>query len=507
MAGKVYLVGAGPGDPGLVTMKGVECLREADVVVYDRLVNGHLLDNASDGAERIYVGKMPGSKAMEQDEINDLMVARAKDGATVVRLKGGDPFVFGRGGEEVQALAEADVPFEVVPGVTSAIAAPAYAGIPLTHRGVASSFTVVSGAEDPSRDAPGTDWSALARSRSTLVVLMGWETRERVFESLMDAGMNPSTPAALVQWGTTPQQRKIVSTLSSIAREGEKAGISAPVVAVIGNVVGLHKQGAWFDRSPLFGKRVLVTRSRSQASVLVKLLQREGAQPLELPAIQVSPIPDNTNLDAALKEVASYDWVIFTSTNAVEIFFAGMKALGMDSRALAGTKIAAIGKSTASALSQQGIRPDILPEEFSSEGLVASMSAVDLAGRRVLLPRGTLADEVLPTGLQKLGAEVDDVGIYTTTAPEGAAGKAGKIWVRGRVDAALFTSASTVSNLLDLLGGDKGFLKGVRVGCIGPVTAAAARARGLDIAFVAQEHTIEGLVNSLRDFYAREEKD
>ena len=283
MGGKVYLVGAGPGDPGLITTKGVECLREANVVVHDRLVNAQLLENAAAEAERIYVGKKPGSKAMEQEEINDLLVARAKDGDTVVRLKGGDPFVFGRGGEEMQALAAAEVPFEVVPGVTSAIAAPAYAGIPLTHRGVASSFTVVSGAEDPSRDSPGTDWSALARSGGTLVVLMGWGARERVFESLIDGGMDPATPAALVQWGSTPQQRKVVGKLSSIAREGEKAGISAPVVAVIGDVVGLHEQGAWFDRSPLFGKRVLVTRSRSQASVLVSAkllspLREEGAK-------------------------------------------------------------------------------------------------------------------------------------------------------------------------------------------------------------------------------------
>jgi len=506
MAGKVYLVGAGPGDPGLITMKGVDCLREADVVVYDRLVNDQLLDNAAEVAERIYVGKKVGSKAMEQEEINELMVARAKGGATVVRLKGGDPFVFGRGGEEVQALAQAEIPFEVVPGVTSAIAAPAYAGIPLTHRRVASSFTVVSGTEDPSRDGAGTDWSALARSGSTLVVLMGWDSRERVFESLIDAGMEPSTPAALVQWGSTPRQRKVVGNLSSIARDGEQAGISAPVVAIIGDVVGLHEQGGWFDKSPIFGKRVLVTRSRSQASTLVKLLQREGAQPVELPAIQVSPIPDNAALDAALKNMASYSWVVFTSANAVEIFFGRMMALGLDSRALGGTKIAAIGKSTASSLNGQGIRPDILPVEFSSQSLVAAMSTSDLAGKRVLLPRGTLADDSLPRGLQELGAQVDDVGIYDTTVPEGAAGKARDLLSQGRVDVATFTSASTVTNLLDLLNGEKGLLDGVHVGCIGPVTASAARERGLDIAFVAQEHTIEGLVDALKDFCDREEK-
>ena len=490
----------------MITMKGVECLREADVVVYDRLVNSELLDNAAEGAERIYVGKKVGSKAMEQEEINQLMVARAMSGATVVRLKGGDPFVFGRGGEEVQALAQAEIPFEVVPGVTSAIAAPAYAGIPLTHRRVASSFTVVSGTEDPSRDGAGTDWSALARSGSTLVVLMGWDTRERVFESLIDAGMEPSTPAALVQWGSTSRQRKVVGSLSSIARDGEQAGISAPVVAVIGDVVGLHEQGAWFDKSPIFGKRVLVTRSRSQASTLVKLLQREGAQPVELPAIQVSPIPDNAALDVALKNMASYSWVVFTSANAVEIFFGRMMALGLDSRALGSTKIAAIGKSTASALHGQRIHPDILPVEFTSQNLVDSMSTVDLHGKRVLLPRGTLADDSLPQGLQEMGAQVDDVGIYDTTVPEGAAGKARDLLSQGRVDVATFTSASTVTNLLDLLNGEKGLLDGVHVGCIGPVTASAARERGLDIAFVAQEHTIEGLVDALKDFCDRGEK-
>ena len=505
MAGKVYLVGAGPGDPGLITMKGMECLRDANVVVYDWLVNHELLDNVADDAECIYAGKRAGGKAMEQEEINKLMVSRAKDGAMVVRLKGGDPFVFGRGGEEVQALAQAGLPFEVVPGVTSAIAAPAYAGIPLTHRGVASSFTVVSGSEDPSKDTPGIDWNALARSGGTLVVLMGWNTREAVFESLMAAGMDPSTPAALVQWGTTPQQRKVIGTLGSIVRQGVEAGLSSPVVAVIGDVVGLQDKGGWFDNSPLFGKRVLVTRSRNQASALSTPLRREGAQPVELPAIQVAPMADNAGLDTALKEVASYDWAIFTSGNAVEIFFGRMKNLGMDSRTLGPTKIAAIGTATASALQDRGICPDLLPKEFDSRSLLSAMSLVDLAGKRILLARAELADEYLPQGLEELGAYVDDIGIYTTTVPEGSSEKAKDLLSQGRIDAATFTSASTVVNLLELLDGDAGLLKGVHVGCIGPVTATAAKERGLDIAFVAQEHTLQGMVEALKSFYAREE--
>ncbi len=506
MTGKVYLVGAGPGDPGLITLKGLQCLRDATVVIYDRLINHRLLAESADHVERVYAGKKPGDKALEQDEINDLMVCRAKAGHTVVRLQGGDPFIFGRGGEEVQALAQAGVPFEVVPGITSAIAAPAYAGIPLTHRKLASSFTVVSGDEDPTKGDSGINWDALAHSGGTLVVLMGWKTKEGVVASLMEAGMAPSTPAALVQWGSTPNQRTVVGTLGSIVQEGVKAGLSSPVVAVIGEVVGLHEAGNWFEKGPLFGKKVLVTRSRSQASALSGLLSKEGAQPLELPAIEVSAISDNVMLDRALTGIGAYDWTIFTSANAVSIFFGRMKELAMDSRRLGGIKVAAIGTATAAALRDHGIAPDILPMNFSSQGLIEAMADVDLAEKRVLLPRGDLADDRLTQGLQGFGACIDDIKIYRTAAPDGSAEKARALLSDNQVDVAAFTSSSTVVNLLKLLDGDGTVLKDVDIGCIGPVTAATAKECGLDVDFIAEKHTIPGLLEALRNFYSQKEE-
>ena len=320
MASKVYLIGAGPGDPGLITVKGLTCLQEAEVVIYDRLVDRRLLDEAGEGAQLVYVGKGPAERAMEQDEINRRLVAEAQQGKVVARLKGGDPFVFGRGGEEAQALALAGVPFEVVPGVTSAIAAPAYAGIPLTHRGIASTFTVVSGSEDPSKEESSVRWDAVSRSGGTIVVLMGWDALQGIADTLLSEGLAPSTPVALVRWGTEPYQRTVTGSLADIVQRGAEAGLSAPLVAVIGGVVDLREQLRWFDDRPLFGKRVLVTRSRNQASALSRILADEGAEPVELPTIQISPIEDNPPLDSAIASLGTYAWVIFTSANGVEAF-------------------------------------------------------------------------------------------------------------------------------------------------------------------------------------------
>ena len=499
MQGIVYLIGAGPGDPGLITVKGLRRLQRAEVVVYDRLVDRRILGRAGMGAELVYVGKGPGQRAMEQEELNRYIVERALEGKVVARLKGGDPFVFGRGGEEAQALALAGVPFEVVPGVTSAVAAPAYAGIPLTHRDMASSFTVVSGSEDPNKDEPSVQWGALARSGGTLVVLMGWSALENITGTLIKEGMEPSTPVALVCWGTEPYQRTVTGTLQDIARRGVDAGLSPPVVAVIGPVVDLREEVRWFDKKPLFGKRVLVTRSRTQMSVLSEMLAEEGAEPIELPTIEFSDVDDYSHLDSAITLLHSYSWVIFTSANGVEAFFGRMKTLRRDSRAFGGVKVAAIGPATAAALARYGIVADLVPDEYVSEAIVQGMGPLGLKGARVLLPRADIGRRELADGLARLGAQVEQVCVYRTVVPQDSREKALGLLRDGNIDMATFTSSSTVRNLLDLLDGNVSLLQGVKVACIGPITAGTARELGLQVDIVAQEYTILGLVRAMRE--------
>ena len=511
MAGRVSLIGAGPGDPGLITLKAVACLGAADVVLYDRLVNPQLLDHARHDAELVFVGKGPGERAMEQEDINEYLVARALEGKVVARLKGGDPFVFGRGGEEAQELARAGVEFEVVPGLTSAIAAPAYAGIPVTHRGVASSFTVVTGNEDPSKKEASVQWETLARlamDGGTLVVLMGWGALDSIARTLVGHGLSPSTTAALVQWGTRPYQRTVTGPLEGIAQKGREAGLTSPVVAVIGPVAGLRDEVRWYDARPLFGKRVLVTRSRAQASALSQALAQEGAQPTELPTIHISPMEDPSHLDAAISDLGSYRWAIFTSVNGVEATFARVAALGLDSRAFGGVKVGAIGPATAAALARHGIVADLVPKEYVAEALLAAMAppgaieGADLHGARVLLPRAEIARDALAQGLEGMGAIVDQVAVYRTTVAEDSRGRARDLLKKGEVDVVTFTSSSTVRNLLDLVNGDRALLADVVVACIGPITAGTARELGLRVDVVTRDHTIPGLVQALAEHYA-----
>ena len=502
MAGKVYLIGAGPGDPGLITVKGLRCLQKADLVVYDRLVDRRLLAKARDGVELVFVGKDPGERVMEQTQINRYLVERAQEGRVIARLKGGDPFVFGRGGEEAQALDQAGVPFEVVPGVTSAIAAPAYAGIPLTHRELSSSFTVVSGSEDPSKEEPAVRWDLLARNGGTLVVLMGWRALDKITRILIKEGMPSSTPVALVCWGTEPYQRTVTGMLENIVQLGKEVGLSPPVVAVIGPVVDLRREVRWFDNRPLFGKRVLVTRSRAQASVLSEMLEEEGAEPMEVPAIEFRPVEDYTRLDNAIGSLDSYSWVIFTSANGVEAFFGRMQSLEQDSRAFGGIKVGAIGPATAACLAQYGIRADFVPPEYVSEALVQSMEAFELKGDRVLLPRSDIGRDELADGLAHLGAQVEQLSVYRTVVPEDSRQKARELLAHGNVDLVTFTSSSTVHNLVDLLDGESSLLDGALVACIGPITARAAEEMGLRVDIVAQEYNIAGLVSALKGYFA-----
>ena len=498
--GTVYLVGAGPGDPGLITVKGLRCLEAADVVVHDRLVDQRLVARASRDAEVIDVGKVPGEGGERQAEINALLVHRARAGKSVVRLKGGDPFVFGRGGEEAEALAEAGVPFEVVPGVTSAIAAPAYAGIPLTRRGTVSSFTVVTGSETSDKNAVA--WDALARAGGTLVVLMGWESLPAIADTLTREGLPATTPVALVQWGTEPYQRTVVGTLSDIAEKASQAGLSPPVVAVIGEVVGLRKKLQWFDHRPLFGVRVLVTRSRTQAGALSELLSQEGAQPLEVPTIEIQPLDDYTELDDALGELPDYDWVVFPSANAVEVVFDRLAGLGRDARAFHSARVAAIGSATADSLRTRGIVADFVPEEFVSESVADGLSHRIASGQRVLLPQADIGRQALAEGLAAHGADVHKVTAYRTVTPQDSAARLATLLEEG-VDVATFTSSSTVRNLAALLEGDLKGLAQVKIACIGPVTAAAARDAGLEVDIMATEYTVAGLVEALKAHFIK----
>lgn len=494
--GKVYLVGAGPGDPGLLTIKGLECMRRADVVVYDRLVHPAILCHARPGAELIYVGKESSRHTMKQDEINQLLVDKAREGKTVVRLKGGDPFVFGRGGEEAEALVEAGIEWEEVPGITSAIAAPAYAGIPVTHRGIVSSLGIVTGHErsDQSDESDRLRWDALA-GLNTIVFLMGVENLPKITSELLENGRDPSTPVALVRWGTRAEQETLVGTLADIAEKVREAGFKAPAVTVVGDVVNLREKLRWFDNHPLFGKRVLVTRSRDQASELSALLQEQGAEPVEFPVIRISPPESFDELDSALDRIETYDWILFTSANAVRAVIDRLHDLGSDVRWLKGPKVGAIGPATAESIGCLGVRVDFTPSEFVAESVVEEFPE-DPAGKRVLIPRAKEAREVLPQKLREKGAQVDVVTSYQTEIEESCAPPVREMLQRGEIDIITFTSSSTVKNFIQLVGRES-VPEGVTVACIGPITAQTAEEHGLKPDIVAEEYTIEGLVRAL----------
>ncbi|MGQ9584114.1 MAG: uroporphyrinogen-III C-methyltransferase [Anaerolineae bacterium] len=497
-AGMVYLVGAGPGDPGLITWKGLELLRLADVVVYDRLVGPALLAQARPGAELVDVGKRPGHYALSQEEINALLVARAREGRRVCRLKGGDPFVFGRGGEEALALREAGVPFVVVPGVTSALAVPAYAGIPVTHRGLARSFAVVTGHRC---DEDEGEVDANFPQADTLIFLMGVANLERIVSRLLKEGWEEGTPAALIRWGTTPSQETVVGTLSEIVAKA--AALRPPAVLVVGRAVGLRDSLKWFEQLPLFGKRVLITRVREQAGGLAERLMAVGAEPLVLPTIAILPLASTEELDAALRRLHDFGWVIFTSANAVRSVWGRVESLGLDARAFAGIRLGAIGPATAAALSECGLRADFVPRKHTSEAIVSEIG--DVAGQSVLLPRSDLAPPALAEALRARGARVMALTAYRT-APARPQPEVIDELLGGRVDVATFTSSSTVANLAALVApralGE--VLQSCFVACIGPVTARTAEELGVRVDLVADVHTVDGLVDALVAHFAAE---
>ena len=491
MAGIVYLVGAGPGDPGLMTRRSLELIAAADAILYDRLIPPGALDGARPDAELRYVGKEPGAAALTQEETTDLLVELGRAGKRVVRLKGGDPFVFGRGGEEAEALAAAGVPFEVVPGVTAGVAAPAYAGIPVTHRDAASAVAFVTGHEDPGKAESALDWDALGRFPGTLVFYMGVGQLSRIAERLVAAGRDPAEAAAVVERGTYPGQRTIVDTLEGIAARVEAEEIKPPAITVVGPVAELREAIGWLERRPLHGEVVAVTRARAQASGLAERLRELGAEVVETPAIRIEPRPLEGELREAIDRIDEYSLMCFTSPNGVRLFSGLLADLGRDARALSGATVAAIGPGTAAELRRHGIRADVVPERFVAEALVGALEPVEVKGRRVLVARAAEARSVLPDALRRRGAEVDDVALYETVPePLTDAQLAGL----ERASYVTFTSSSTVRFLL---GSGARPPAGARIVSIGPVTTATAEEHGLTVDVEAERHDIDGLVQAL----------
>jgi uroporphyrinogen III methyltransferase/synthase len=501
----VYLVGAGPGDPGLITVKGLEVLRRADVVVYDQLASPELLKEAPPGAELLYVGKKAGAHALPQGGINELLVTKARAGLTVVRLKGGDPFVFGRGGEEAEELAAAGIPFEVVPGVTSGVAVPAYAGIPVTHRRYTTLVTFITGHEDPAKDASTIPWTALGNNPGTLVFLMGVKNLAENCRRLIEAGRPPETPAAVIESGTTLFQRTVVGTLTDIPARAREADIKPPAVLVVGGVVELAGALTWWENRPLWRKTALVTRSRDQASHLVARLNQAGARCLEVPTIEIAPPADFGPLDTALQKISRYEWVIFTSANGVKAFMARLFHMGLDVRALGRLRLAVIGPATAQVLRDFGLVADVVPDTFQAEGLLAVLAPRLMGGARLLLARAEQARDVLPQGLRQIGAKVDVVPVYRAVPPPAVPPEAAEALAAGRVDILTFTSSATVHNFAGLVG-QEAFQKlgaGAVVASIGPITTATLQEYDITPQIEPAAFTIPALAAAIVEYFKK----
>jgi uroporphyrinogen III methyltransferase/synthase len=498
--GMVYLVGAGPGDPKLITIRGLEAIQKADVIVYDRLASPRLLRHVKQGAEKIYVGKLPDRHTLKQEEINQLLVDKAKAGYVVTRLKGGDPSVFGRVGEEAEALAANGLPFEIIPGITSAIAVPAYAGIPVTHRDYTASLSIVTGHEDPTKMTSSLDWGKLATATGTSIFLMGVANLSYIVEQLVANGRPADTPIALIRWGTRAEQETITGTLTDIVAKVREAQFQSPAIIIVGEVVKLREKLNWYEKKPLFGQRVLVTRARSQASELSEMIDALGGEAFEFPVIELVPPACPAPLEGALKDIGTYDWVIFTSVNGVQFFFDKMKAMNLDIRSMGKAKIAAIGPKTADSLRDKGLVVDVLPGEFLAEGLLETIEPKLKKGERVLLPRADIARKVLPEELTKLGLDVTEVDVYDTVISGEDSAEVVQLLEEKGIHVITFTSSSTVTNFVQALGGRvdlSAALEDVCVACIGPITARTAEAAGLRVDVVAEQYTIKGLVDAI----------
>ena len=506
-SGKVYLVGAGPGDPGLITVRGKSLLEKAEVVIYDYLASKKLLKHAPSTAELIYVGKKGGvCHAHTQDEINQMLIDHAQAGKFVVRLKGGDPFIFGRGGEEIEKLHGAGVAFEIVPGVTSATAAATYAGIPITHRGYTASVAFLTGHEDPNKETSSIDWSKLATGVGTLVVYMGIKNLPIIVENLIKHGCDPKTPVAVVRWASTPEQRSVVGTLDTITEIVKTAGIKPPSLISVGEVVKLRDIIDWYEKRPLFGKKIIVTRTREQASELVAGLEEYGANCLEYSTINIKPVDSYTVLDSELERLNEYHWILFTSLNGVKYFFSRLHEQGMDARDLKGPDIAAVGKSTADLLLSYGINADLIPSVFTGEGLAESLLDLGVEGRNILIPRALHAREILPETLRGAGAQVTVAPVYQNCPAEGDKESLRMELEEGTVDMVTFTSSSTVRNFLEMLDAEnmdhlKKLMSGVKIAAIGPITGKTVTDNGLKVDIQPESHTIPAMIDAIVTYY------
>lgn len=502
--GIVYLVGAGPGDSGLMTVRGLECLRRAEVVIYDYLANPAFLREAPT-AEYLYVGKTRGCHHTPQDAINALLAEHAGRGKVVARLKGGDPFVFGRGGEEALFLAKAGISFEVIPGVTAAFAAAAYAGIPVTHRDFTTSLGLITGHEDPAKGMSSLDWEKLATGVGTLVFYMGMANLATIAGQLMAHGRSPQTPVALVRWATLPRQQTLVTTLSDVVERVRATQFKPPAIIIVGEVVRLREDLRWFDNRPLSGRTIIVTRAADQAGEFTTLLETEGARVLECPTIRLTPPENWDDIDAAIEHLVDYDWTIFTSANAVRFFFGRLAERGLDPRAFGRCRICAVGPKTAAALEQFGIRADLVPADYKAEGVVEAFRQLKMAGCRILFPHADRAREVIPVELTQLGAEVVSPVAYRNITPVKLDGEIIEELAAKRVDCITFTSSSTISNLAAMAGGIvlAELLQDVVVASIGPITSKTCRELGLEVHIEPQEYTLAALTEAIVRFFAK----
>jgi uroporphyrinogen III methyltransferase/synthase len=502
--GFVYLVGAGPGDPELITLKGRRCIKEADVLVYDYLASKSLLRHAKEETEKIYVGKKGGDHTLSQDGINNLLVKLALEGKTVCRLKGGDPFIFGRGGEEAEVLKENDIEFEIVPGVTSAISAPAYAGIPLTHRSANSTLALVTGHEDPAKENSSINWESLAKGIGTIVFLMGVKNLPNISKKLIENGKDPKTPVGLVRWGTTPSQETLTGTLENISLKVKENNFKAPAIIVVGDVVNYREKLKWFEKKrPLLGKTIMITRARAQASSLVEKLLSLGAECIEYPTIKIVEPDDKTSLFDSIENIRTFDWLIFTSVNGVKHFFKALFEKGSDVRALGSLKTAVIGPATRDELKNYGINTDVFPESYRAESVVEAFENIDIKGKKILIPRAMEARSVLPDELKKMGAVVHEVTAYKTIPQSDKKDEILSDFLNGKIDMVTFTSSSTVKNFKALFTEEefKSIILKFKPVSIGPITTDTAVELGLTPQITADEYTIDGLVDSILKLY------
>lgn len=522
MKGKVYIVGAGPGDIGLLTVKGLRCLQKAEVVIYDFHLNAQVLNYINHDAEFIYAGKRGGHHTITQDEINEILIKKAEEGKIICRLKGGDPFIFGRGGEEAEALSREGIEFEVVPGISSSVAAPAYSGIPLTHRLYSSSFAVIPGYEDITKKESAIDWSKLATGVGTLVFLMAVKNIGLIAEKLIENGRSPDTPVAVIRWGTRPDQKTVVGTLRDISESMKEKDIKPPATVVVGDVVRLRDSLQWYEKKPMFGYRVLVTREHMEG---FEPLEELGAEVIEFPTIEIVPPVSYEELDKSIDNIDTYDWLIFTSRNGVKYFFKRFFERDRDIRDLKGKKICAIGTMTAKEIKKYGIKTDLIPAEFRAEGLIEAFVKLSrkqtppsltkkgiegglLKGMRFLFPRAEVAREILPEKVRQLGGEIDIPVAYRTIKPEARGKRLRRFLKEGRISIATFTSAATFNNFKEIMGEDAdNLLKGVTIAAIGPVTGKAIEKAGLHVDIMPEEATIDALVKGIINWVTKRSKE